>query len=348
MPVSTGMGRRISLVKKPVPWADARAVTVPAMKLKGVLCALCLVALALTAPAAPAASSAGWSCVANDAETDWTLLATGSSGIPFMPVIPGEGPKVITRWNVSLEPGLGPIRQRLEVFEVQNEASEFKKLGESALETLVDGVNSFPTRIPVTEGDSVGLYGPEGTLFCDEEEGAISLLYEGAVASGETKPFKGALEIGTPIVVTVEDDADGDGYGDETQDGCSAYAVAQGPCPMLTLIRKFEVRRGAVLIHVTPTADAHSTQVLGRVLWRLPRPNGKKRTVMVNLSGGAPQFVPAGSTATFRVPLPRRVRRHLARLPSQRVLWARLEMTAHDVVGGVARGKVNARLRGRA
>jgi hypothetical protein len=42
------------------------------------------------------------------------------------------------------------------------------------------GDQLLPTRIPVTEGDSVGLYGPAETLFCDKEAGANDLDQDGA------------------------------------------------------------------------------------------------------------------------------------------------------------------------
>lgn len=183
-------------------------------KHRGASLLVALAALLLAAPGASAAENAGWSCTANESEANWTLLASGSSGIPMMPVVPPEGPKVITAWKVQLGPGIGPIAQRLEVFEIQNEKSEYKKIGESATETLVEGTNSFATRIPVTESDSVGLYGPVKTVFCGKEAGAISPLYKGSVATGEVKAFIAESEIGTPVVVTVEPDRDKDGYGD--------------------------------------------------------------------------------------------------------------------------------------
>jgi hypothetical protein len=289
------------------------------MRKLGVLIAAALTVLTLTAPAAPAAQSAGWSCVADDVESNWTLLASGGSSYPFPHGIPPEGPKVITAWRVTVGPGLAPIRQRLEVFAIQNEDYEFKKLGESALETLVEGTNSFPTRIPVSEGNSVGLYGPEGTLFCNEGS-AISWRYEGAAATGETKPFKTAVAVGTPVVVTVEDDRDNDGYGDETQDQCPSSALFHDPCPSVSIdARVVEKRRGAILIGVTTNVDTR-IEVRGEAIW--PRWGNTLKGVpkrIVKLNGGIQQMAP-GVTAVFRVPLPKAVIRKLHKMrPRERL-----------------------------
>jgi len=310
----------------------------------GVIAAVLALGL-VAAPAASAAQSAGWSCVANDVGPDRTLLASGGSPIPFMHVIPPEGPKVITAWRVTVGPGLAPIRQRLEAYDPVNEEYEFQKLGESALETLVEGVNSFPTRIPVSEGNSVGLYGPEGTLFCDEEDG-ISWRYDGSVATGETKPFKTAVNTGTPIVVTVEDDWDSDGYGDETQDGCPVSGAFQTPCPALSVTTRREVKQKAILVHVTTSNDS-STVVSGRIGWNVRRADGSKGRLIVGLSAGRSRNLTAGATATFRVPLPKSVQRRLKRLTPMQTMRANLAVSVADVFKAQAQQRLVVRLRGR-
>jgi len=317
---------------------------------RGVSVLVALVAaLALTAPAS-AAENAGWSCTANDSEANWTLLAGGSSGIPMMPVIPPEGPKVITGWRVQVGPGIGPIAQRLEAFEIQNEKSEYRKIGESATETLVEGTNSFATRIPVTEGDSVGLYGPVKTVFCGKESGAISPLYEGSVATGEIKAFTAESEIGTPLVVTVEPDADNDGYGDETQDGCPTSAAYQGDCPSVALTANGKARKRSILVRVSTSAQA-SVQVLGQVGWnfqpkRKPKPGkGKTARLIVALSGGTKTVLP-GETARFTVPLPKTVLRRLGRLEPSESLKAKITVLATSLANKTFSRRLVVKLRG--
>jgi hypothetical protein len=319
-------------------------------KHRGVSVLVALAALLLTAPGASAATEAGWRCTANGSETNLTLLATGSSGIPMMPSIPPEGPKVITGWKVQVGPGLGPVPQRLEVFEVRSEFSDYEKIGESALETLVEGTNSFSTRIPVDEGDSVGLYGPSGTLLCGKESGAISMLYEGAVATGETKQFKGAIEVGTPVTVTVEDDRDGDGYGDETQDRCPTSAAYQGDCPVVALTANGKARKRSILVRVSASSQA-SVQILGQVGWnfqpkRKPKPGkGKTARLIVALSGGTKTVLP-GETARFAIPLPKTVLRRLGRIEPSKSLKAKITVLATSLANQTFSRRLVVKLKG--
>src|SRR5690606_7431051 len=102
----------------------------------------------------------------------------------------------------------------------------------------------------VTEGNSIGLHGPVETLFCDKEDGAISGLFEGSMVVGQTSLFKTEVDVGTPVTAVVEPDADGDGFGDETQDLCPAAAPLQGPCPIVVLRSKAKVRKRSMLIEV--------------------------------------------------------------------------------------------------
>lgn len=319
-------------------------------KHRGVSVLVALAALLLAAPGASAAENAGWSCTANDSEANWTLLASGSSGFPMMPSIPPEGPKVITGWRVQIGPGIGPIAQRLEVFEIQNEKSEYKKIGESATETLVEGTNSFATRIPVTEGDSVGLYGPVKTVFCGKESGAISSLYEGSVATGEIKVFTAESEVGTPVTVTVEDDRDNDGYGDETQDRCPTSAAYQGDCPVVTLSASGKARKRSILVRVSTSSQA-SVQVLGQVGWnfepkRKPKPGkGKTARLIVALSGGTKTVLP-GETARFTIPLPKTVLRRLGRIEPSESLKAKITVLATSLANQTFSRRLTVKLKG--
>ena len=224
------------------------------------------------------------------------------------------------------------------------------EIGEGTTETVIEGTNSFLTRIPVTEGDSVGLYGPTGTLLCDKEAGAISLLHEGSVASGETKPFKGASEAGTPLRVVVEDDLDGDGYGDQSQDGCPESALFQTGCPIVALsVGNVSVRRRAILIGVGNNTQA-SVEAVGEVRWwagsktsdyRVPNRRAGLGTVV-------PKTVVPGTTVVLRVPLPKSVRRRLDRLSPQGWLRARIDVKATNLVPNVGTQELKVKLPGRA
>ena len=70
-------------------------------------------------------------------------------------------------------------------------------------------------------------------LACEEPSPGSSFgLIEGNPIIGATVPFKESPEpkAQIPVFATVEPDADGDGYGDETQDQCPTQATTQGAC----------------------------------------------------------------------------------------------------------------------
>lgn len=318
----------------------------------GISIPIALASLLLMAPGASAAEEAGWRCTANDSEPNLTVLASGSSGLPFMPSIPPEGRKVITGWKVQVGPGIGPVAQRLEVFEVQNEKGEYKKIGESDTEPLVEGANSFPTRIPVTEGDSVGLYGPVKTVFCDNESGAISIRHQGGVATGEIKAFAAQGGVGTPVVVTVEPDRDGDGYGDETQDRCPAGAAHQGDCPRVRpeIVDVVTTKR-AILVKARVASEA-AVKVFGFVKWRARQASGSAGTSknptasVVGLNAGRPRTLAGGATSTFKLALPEAVKRRLWALSSKAKLRANITVRATDLARRASDRRLTVSLKG--
>lgn len=309
----------------------------------------------LSAPSASASIEVGWSCTANDTEPGSTLLAAGSSGVPISPIVAQEGASVITSWKVPVGPGLGPIAQRLEVFQVANENSEYRKVAESATETLVAGMNSFPTRIPVTEGNSVGLHGPVETLLCGKEANAISVSYQGGVATGETKPFKAISTVGTPVLAVVEADKDGDGYGDETQDGCPRSTIHYTACPSVQPeVVAVAARRRAIYVKARVDSEA-TVKVFGSIAWGLKvlgRSQGANVSTKVTpriaaLSAGAPLTLTAGVTTAFRLPLPKVILAKLSRLQPRQALRAKITISTTDLAGRETQRRLSVRLPGR-
>jgi hypothetical protein len=95
------------------------------------------------------------------------------------------------------------------------------------------GLNTFPTRLPVQAGDVIGFYsgqtqdcyrtGPLGYTIV-ETPGDLGVGVEADYT------FHGKTEL--DVSAQLELDADGDGFGDETQDACPTAASTQGPCPV--------------------------------------------------------------------------------------------------------------------
>lgn len=313
--------------------------------------------LLLSAPSASAAvsSEAGWGCTADSSKAGWTLLASPLQGSPYSPLVK-ESPGVIVHWNVRVESGLSPLAQQLGVFRAVNGGAEYTKVAESPLETFGGNpeAEAFATRIPVQAGDYVGLHGPVETFVCGGQAGASSPLFEGGIAIGETKAFKTESEFRSPVSAVVEFDADGDGYGDSSQDGCPESALFQTACPLVALeIGDVEVKRGAILIEAGNNSTA-SVEATGEVRWSV-RPkaghsagrSSKGKQVRIGLKTPGAQTVEPGAAVTLRVPLPESVKRRLLQLPPRRALQARIDVKATNMVPYVGTHELKVRLPGR-
>jgi hypothetical protein len=101
------------------------------------------------------------------------------------------------------------------------------------------GVYEYAARMPVRVGDEIGVDLLTTTVFGGTPvsrinvPGATSHLWIPRLFPGEERaphPTEGT-ESETVMNVTIEPDADHDGFGDETQDACPTVASTTGPCP---------------------------------------------------------------------------------------------------------------------
>jgi hypothetical protein len=291
---------------------------------------LCLLA---TSPGAVASTEFGDHCVGNDTETGWTVIGQGNGetypGISFdagpseLRFGPGE---VITRWKVQVGPGIAPIPQQLLSLQLAGER-EARLLGESAIEMLHEGTNEFETRIPGAEYGLIGLRGPEGTLFCDKVDGHFMGAVVGDFPVGATREPETEMGSGVPVIATVEPDADGDGYGDETQDGCRQSPLWHTACPVVSLrLARQQTLHAAVLFSVTISATA-TLRASAEIA--IPRRTGKRPPRMVPVDAGA-QLVPAETPTTFRVPLPKAALKRLPQMPAKQKVKVKITAMASD------------------
>lgn len=300
------------------------------------------VSLALAAaPGAAAATEVGGTCVANDSEKDWTVLSLARTELPIPLTVPAGG--VLTAWKIDVGAGQPPLEHRFQVFRPY--ADEFLPVAESAPVTVTEGVNVFSDRIPVQAGDRFGMHGSVETLFCDKTETDTMGYFAGAVPLGVAQKFKSSQGEGVPLRAVIEPDADGDGYGDESQDGCTGSALIQGSCPTVTLRVTRAARKRAILVQVRASSEA-TVKVFGQVRWRVRKKAGKRR-LTVGLSAGRARTVLPGTTATFRVPLPKPVKRRLGRLTRSQALRARLTVRATDLGGRATVRRLKLKLHGR-
>ncbi len=148
--------------------------------------------------------------------TSWSYLAAGSPGQLALLVV-----KLIGEEHTAL-PGY-PYNKAI-----------VQEVGESA--SVVPPANllsTFPTRIPVQAGDLIGLKPSSKGQCWAEHRPEYEMAFGTAPGFGATANFSVREDNETQVDVSarLEPDADGDGYGDETQDQCPTVPAAQGPCP---------------------------------------------------------------------------------------------------------------------
>jgi Ca2+-binding RTX toxin-like protein len=151
------------------------------------------------------------------------------------------GGGVITSWSVVARGGdTGQVK--LGVLRNAGAPSQFTTIGASVARTLTasltaNTLNTFTTRVPAQAGDRIAALILSGSNYACASFGFDSadvgqrdqaLVHDAGDTFTYSDPNPGArINIGA----TVEPDADGDGFGDETQDQCPTNATTQGPCP---------------------------------------------------------------------------------------------------------------------
>jgi hypothetical protein len=286
---------------------------------------------------ASAATIVGNNCSGDESGVGLSVIALKNPpGYPLPSVIPSAG--VITSWTFRLkqEIPLAVLKAQLKVFEP--EGLGYTVVGESEMSEVGLGTYTFPTRIRVWGGDLLGssveatngLGGRsvQGFIVCATGRRGEVALVSGNPRFAATVAPVSIWDAQNPISVTVEPDADRDGYGDETQDQCPTDASTQGPCPVEatptppapapTLSDSEATHKGSVT--VTVTADAQATVT---VAGTVKLDHGKT----AKLSGGT-QVVSPGSRAQFAVRFPASVKAALRALPTTRKLVLHLSVSA--------------------
>ena len=316
--------------------------------------------LLLVAPTAQARDEGGNPCVANDSAVELTSIALTNPPNAEVFMVPTIWSGVITRWKVSVAATMAPLTQQLVIFEqVHSEGeAQYRKAGESAMETVVPGSNEFAARIPLSgeKHHYLGLRGPVETLFCDKQELALSGTISGDFPLGEARPVEIKGGMGTPVIAVAEPDRDGDGYGDETQDRCERSAATQGECPTITPSATAKVRPGAILVSVSTDSEG-LVRVVGQASWKLAskakmkgRSQASKRVggrFVAQLKATEEKVLGPGATGAFVVPLPKSVKRRLGGMAPGRSLKARITATATDLAYRETTATLIVKLRGR-
>jgi hypothetical protein len=315
------------------------------------------VAVAVSAIVAPigvssasAATEFGSGCAANRATEKALWVATGHSPLSPLPVTaPISG--VITEWKVTsnqeptaAEPGLVEefpriFQQRLLVLQSSG-AESFKVVGEAAGGPLnLKGTSTYLARVPVQAGDFLGLVGDPYALACATENEADTIAATvGGAPIGSTFKTKAAKGIQVPVTARVEPDADGDGYGDETQDKCPQSAAYQTACPVVQVSSLAVSGRKAVAVYVASSLAAPVAVSATVTL-------AKGKTVTLHAPG---KTVSPGTLAHFSLALTKPLRAALKALPTKKSLQLSITAGATNVTGDASVATSTLKLRGEA
>jgi hypothetical protein len=92
-------------------------------------------------------------------------------------------------------------------------------------------IEEFPARLVVHPGEHLALDAPAAHMVYNQGGDQFTPLYAPPLVEGQGPRGPGADPTGELLLQAVmEPDADGDGFGDETQDGCPTQRSTQGAC----------------------------------------------------------------------------------------------------------------------
>ena len=185
-------------------------------------------ALAGSAGQATAAVTVGQTFVPDQLCSSSTFLQTTSPLNSY--TFPSQG--VVTAWRTQGDAETGVVA-RLKVGRSAG-GNDYSIVGQSPIQAITpNALNTFPDRIPVRAGDFLGMFidatSPPTNCF-RLASGFASASEPGDFQPGAPTTFSASAGGQFNVAATVEPDADGDGFGDETQDACTVDPLVQGAC----------------------------------------------------------------------------------------------------------------------
>ncbi|MFT3866607.1 MAG: hypothetical protein QM729_20285 [Solirubrobacterales bacterium] len=297
---------------------------------------------------ASAATEFGNECAANDTTIFGGFMSTGAAS-HLSVAAPTSG--VITEWKLKTgyesitpeeEAAYGTKMSEYMVVARPTGTNQYSVIAKAEGGSVkFNALNTYLTRIPVQQGDMLGIVGSPYTLYCETTAEQDSLSYfEGSPVIGSTFLTEAPeSHYGVPIVAKIEPDVDGDGYGDETQDQCPQSAAYQTACPVVTIGSKpFVVGKKAVTLYVSTSLSAPvgvtATVNLGK---------GKKATLKA-----AAKTVAAGALTPFKLTLTSKVTKALEELPKAKSLKLSIKASATNITGAASTSTSSVKLKGRA
>ena len=195
------------------------------------------------------------------------------------------------------------------------------------------GLFTFDTRIPVKAGDLLAIQStvsPSSAVFTAARStvaGAVQGSLGGPTADGQTGTGSAGFSFEILTNADVEPDADGDGFGDQTQDQCTTSAATQGSCPVVpaapdrsapvglasfdtTLKLRSALRRG--LRGFVSSTEAAAISGSAEISARIGRKLGLKSARTVTVATGSTSLAAPG-VASLRLTFTKKAKRKLKR-----------------------------------
>lgn len=204
-------------------------------------------------PGANGSLSCDVACTANNGAMATASLASGGLTAPVSGVV------VRYRFYIvaAAQPGPATIAPRV----IRGRSGA----GTAPAVTLADadGIQEFPTRLPIAIGDQIGFDLSEDTPIgiARATSGSRVNLWRPPLVDGESDraPLPVIADRELTFNADIEPDRDGDGFGDETQDSCpSQAAVTTGPCepPQTTITQTKRIGSSGVKVFFTSSDPA--------------------------------------------------------------------------------------------
>ena len=129
---------------------------------------------------------------------------------------------IVTKW-FTRAPDAGTVAGQMKLVMLRGSDPSYTVVGESRPETIGAGQNTFATRIPVQNGDRVGVNGGSCMFVSSTPSVHYCTTCPGGTGS-QVILDQTELDRQVNARVFVEPDADVDGWGDESQDNCRGLA----------------------------------------------------------------------------------------------------------------------------
>ncbi len=315
------------------------------IRLVGAVIGALLVTLGLVPTSASAATEFGDTCTATTGgPVPYTVTTLSAPPGPIPLTAPTSG--VITKVKMNVAAALP--------FAIPGQAKLLRSAGGNNFtvtnQTNVNigtGQTVADARMPVSTDERLAFHGLPfsylgtdypGFIFICASPGSKFGFNPGDVSPGSTAEFAESGEAIVPLAAIIEPDADNDGYGDETQDGCPQSAAVQVPCPPVNLSATKQVNKGSVVI-VATTDSAAAVTVKGVVKL------GKGRKAKLN--GGTKSLTP-GVLGKFTLKFTKKVKAKLAELSPKQSLTLKATVTGTNVAGQVTKKTLKVKLKGQA